>query len=321
MDLAGEVLETILPAEFGEIRYNNVDLIYNFDLDGEPVDLAVASDRANDTLAIYQIDPDSRELIGVTAEDIIETIFGEYDGEATAYGLATYTSPQTGQSYAFVSQADGNLVAQLALTDNGSGQVEAEVVRTISLPEVSDNVADSQSEGMVVDRELGFFYVAMEDGTGIFKFRAEPDGGDDSDPIRVIDTHTLFPDIEGLTIYYGPNGGGYLLVSSQGDSTYAVFERSGDNDYLGRFAVGDSDGIDQANESDGADVLNVALGEAFPNGLLVVQDGANDPQYLAEDDEEIENRSTNFKFVPWENVANGFPEPLLIAPDGYDPRQ
>jgi hypothetical protein len=41
---------------------------------------------------------------------------------------------------------------------------------------------------------------------------------------------------------------------------------------------------------------------------------------LAQDNEELENRSTNFKFVPWENVAKAFPEPLLSDPTGYNPR-
>jgi phosphodiesterase/alkaline phosphatase D-like protein/DNA-binding beta-propeller fold protein YncE len=52
----------------------------------------------------------------------------------------------------------------------------------------------------------------------------------------------------------------------------------------------------------------------------VLQDGANDPQNVAEDEEELENNSTNFKFVPWEGVAGAFDNPLLIDPVSYDPR-
>lgn len=320
-DLEGQFLETIAPEEYGGFRYNNVDLLYDFELDGQPVDLVVLSDRENDTLAVYQIDPDNRRLADVTAPDILETIFGVDDGSQTAYGLATYTSPLTGVPYTFVSQADGNQIAQLELLDNGSGQVQATLVQTMTLPVPTGDPEDSQAEGMVVDRELGFLYVAMEDGLGILKFRAEPGAGEDGpEPVRVFNNEFLLPDVEGLTIYYGPEGSGYLLVSSQGDSTFAVFERSGDNAYLGSFTIGDNGSIDQVNESDGADLLNVALGPGFPSGLLVVQDGANDPQFVTQDDEELENRSTNFKFVPWENVANAFPEPLLIDPTSFNPR-
>jgi myo-inositol-hexaphosphate 3-phosphohydrolase len=317
-NLAGEVVQVFAPEEYGDFRYNNVDLIYGFSLGAETVDLAVVSDRENDTLAVYRIDPVSGQLSDVTSPSMIETIFGEDDSERTAYGLAAYTSPRTGAVYVFVSQGDGNRVAQLQLAANASGQVEASIVRTLELPMIGEEAAESQSEGMVVDRELGFVYVAMEDGRTIHKFAAEPDGG--AEPLFVFTHESLLPDVEGLAIYYGANGAGYLLVSSQGDSSYALFDRQGDNAYLGSFAVGGSGDIDQANESDGADVISAGLGPAFPNGLLVVQDGANDPQVVVEDDGEIENISTNFKFVAWEQVANAFPTPLLVDPGGYSPR-
>lgn len=126
--------------------------------------------------------------------------------------------------------------------------------------------------------------------------------------------------MEGLTNYYGANGSGYLLVSSQGDNTFAVFDRKGSNPYLGSFTVGDRKDMDQTNESDGADVLNVNLGPSFPRGLLVMQDGANDSQVLVDDYGELENVSTNFKFAPWQNVAIGFKDKLGIDPVSENPR-
>ncbi len=324
-NLEGEIVQTYMPAEYSEVRYNNVDLVYGFALGDKTVDLAVVSDRANDTLVIFAIDPDSGELTDITSDAMLETIFGVDDGEQTAYGLATYTSVASGTSYAFVTQRDGNQVAQLALNAEDDGTVSAEVVRLIAFPIPEGGEAtDSQMEGMVVDRETGVLYVGMEDEFGVFKMSAEPDQEEEPVLVQSIEEDYLQPDIEGLTIYYGPDGTGYLLVSSQGDSTYAVFSRQGDNEYLGSFVVADSGDIDQANESDGADVSNVALGDRFPNGLLVVQDGANDEQYISEDDEELENSSTGFKFVPWENVAAGFErvygESLVVDPASYHPR-
>ncbi len=175
-DLQGNIVQTVLPVPFGDIRYNNVDLVYGFELGGESVDLAVVSDRANDTLAIFKIDPETLQLETVTADGILETIFGVDDGEATAYGLATYTSPVSGTSYAFVTQADGAQVAQLALIEE-SGKVNAQLVRTLDLPVPTGEAADSQSEGIVVDQELGLLYVALENEVGILKFSAEPEGG------------------------------------------------------------------------------------------------------------------------------------------------
>ncbi|MGF1537979.1 MAG: phytase [Elainellaceae cyanobacterium] len=318
-DLEGELLQTVLPAPFGDIRYNNVDLVYGFDLGGESVDLAVVSDRANDTLALFQIDPETQELSDVTSGNILETIFGVDDGEATAYGLATYTSPVDGTAYAFVTQADGNQVAQLALSDDG-GLVNAEVVRIIDLPVPTGDPEDSQSEGIVVDQELGLLYVALEEEVGILRFSAEPDAGNDFSVVQPIGADYLVPDIEGLNIYYGADGTGYLIANSQGDSSYAVFSREGTNEYLGSFVVGDNLNIDQVNESDGLDVINVPLGPDFPNGLLVLQDGANDPQNAVPDEEELENNSTNFKFVDWADVAASFEVPLDVDTTSYDPR-
>ncbi|NJK81105.1 MAG: phytase, partial [Chloroflexaceae bacterium] len=239
--------------------------------------------------------------------------------ELTAYGIATYTSPTTGKAYAFVTQRDGDKVAQLELFEDGTNKVNAEVVRVLQLPVPTGDPEESQSEGSVVDRELGFYYVALEDVSGVLKFDAEPTGGITGTLIQSIDEPYFQPDLEGLTIYYGPNGTGYILVSSQGNSTFVVLDRQPPHAYLGSFIIADNNGIDQDNESDGADVLNVPLGDQFPAGLLVVQDGANDPQDIAADEDELENRSTNFKYVPWQSVANAFDPPLLIDTTSYNP--
>ncbi len=175
-DLNGQILQTILPGEPGDVRYNNVDLVYGFNVAGAKLDLAIASDRENDTLAIYQVNPTTRQLTDITSSQIPASIFGINDGEQTAYGLATYTSPFTGKSYVFVSQRENNQVAQLELVDNGAGGVSAKVVRTLTVPIRTDGeLEDAQVEGMVADRELGFLYVGQENG-GIFKFSAEPTG-------------------------------------------------------------------------------------------------------------------------------------------------
>jgi len=99
-----------------------------------------------------------------------------------------------------------------------------------------------------------------------------------------------------------------------------VRAREGNNDFLGRFAVGPNGNIDSVQESDGAEVINVPLGPNYPFGLFVTQDGDNDPKVLVDDDGELENINSNFKFVPWENIANAFPNPLNIDTTSYNPR-
>lgn len=326
-DLSGNLLQRINP---DNVRYNNVDLIYGFQLGYETVDLAIASDRNNDKLVIFKINP-KPNASGQYLEDItdsnIGTIFQAAPFEPpysastrSAYGLAAYTSPVTGDSYIFVNRRQTGDVAQLKLVALDRGQVSATLVRnfTIPLPPNSPPGTSAQTEGSVVDRETGYFYIAQED-VGIWKFLAEPDGGSTGtliDRTRDFGGSNLAADAEGLTIYYGPNGTGYLLASSQGDSTFAVYTRDGNNDYLGQFAVGSNGSIDSVQESDGADVINVPLGPNFPYGLFVTQDGRNLPERIVQG----ENVNTNFKFVPWQNIANAFPDPLLIDTSSYNPR-
>ena len=197
-----------------------------------------------------------------------------------------------------------------------------EKVREFSLPiPEGGELEDAQTEGMVADQELGFLYIGQEN-VGLWKVAAEPDAESDAMLLYAVKPagELLAADVEGLTIYYGPDGAGYLLVSSQGDNTFAVFDRAGDNEYLGNFQIGAGDAADGVQESDGAMVLNVALGEAFPNGILVVQDGFNLPAVMVEDDGELENVSTSLKFVDWAAVANAFDPPLLIDTTSYNPR-
>ena len=134
-----------------------------------------------------------------------------------------------------------------------------------------------------------------------------------------VDDDLVQADVEGLTIYYGPDQTGYLLVSSQGNNSFIVLDRL-NNEYQGSFSILPNGSIDSVEESDGADVINVPLGPAFPYGLLVVQDGDNEPRVMVEDEGELENIASNFKFVSWPSVALSFPSPLVVDTRSFNPR-
>jgi 3-phytase len=144
-----------------------------------------------------------------------------------------------------------------------------------------------------------------EEDRGIWKFQAEPDSVDEPVFIAGSDTGNakIQYDIEGLALYCARDSKGYLIASSQGNNSYAIFERGGENRYLGSFEVG-SNGIDGVAETDGIDVNNMNLGEPFAKGLFVTQDGFNT-------DGEAD-LPQNFKLVAWEKIANLFDPPLLI---------
>ncbi|QKQ73344.1 phytase [Nostoc sp. TCL240-02] len=324
-DLSGNLLQTVNP---GGIRYNNIDLQYGFKLGNQSIDIAVASDRNNDKLAIFKINPNpttpGQYLENITDSNIA-TIFQASPFEPpyspstrSSYGLTLYRSPVTNDYYVFTSRRQTGDIAQFKLIDKGNGQIGVELVREFTIPSPTTAGRSPQTEGMVVDQETGLLYIAQED-VGIWKFQAEPDGGTTGkliDRVRFEGGSHLTDDAEGLTIYYGKNGTGYLLASSQGDSTFVAYTREGNNEYVGNFAIGNNGSIDSVQESDGADVINVPLGPNFPFGLFVTQDGSNEPAKTIDG----ENVNSNFKLVPWENIANVFPNSLNIDTTSYDPR-
>ncbi|MEH2305133.1 phytase [Nostoc sp.] len=326
-DLSGNLLQTVNP---GGIRYNNIDLQYGFKLGNQSIDIAVASDRNNDKLAIFKINPNpsnpGQYLENITDSNI-GTIFQASPFEPpysastrSSYGLTLYRSPVTNDYYVFTSRRQTGDIAQFKLIDKGNGTIGAELVREFTVPTIEGR--DPQTEGMVVDQETGFLYIGQEN-VGIWKFQAEPNvstTGKLVDQVRDLGGTHLTDDVEGLTIYYGKNGKGYLLASSQGDNTFVAYTREGNNEYVGNFAVGNNGAIDSVQESDGADVINVPLGPNFPFGLFVTQDGSNEPAKIVSDEGEEENVSSNFKLVPWENIANTFPNSLNIDTTSYDPR-
>ncbi len=314
LDLSGQPVQTIAPATYGERRFSDVDLIYNFVLAGQKVDLAVVSDSANDTPAIYRLDPQARQLVDVTAANFPQALFD--GGEQAVKGVATYTSPVSGRAYAFVAQMDGEQIAQLELSDDGAGGVTAVVVRTLQLP-----AAGARASGMAADRLRANLFVATKNGGDILKYPAEPDGGTGHTLIQLPGAGDPEVGIAGLAIYYASGETGYLLASSRGDHSYALFDRAGAHAYLGRFAAGAQGDVDQATGTTGIAVVNTPLGQSFPGGLLVVQDSHDEPQNVIAADGQLANNSTNFKYVSWPAVAESFDAPLLIDSDGFEPRR
>lgn len=340
-------------------RFNNVDLAYGVRLAGVPSDLAVVSDRGRDTLRTYRIDPAAaagRAPLTDVSDPAAPLVFSsspaEVGDQATAYGLATWRDPASGQHYALVSRRHTTQIALIRLVPTPAGTVTYTVVRRVTLP-FSFRLPDGsdwtpcaepgelpQVEGMVVDAQTGVLYAGQED-VGIWRMPASLTGTPVlMDKVREFGVPSTFDpdteecevsgpdpgaggkhitaDVEGLTIYYRRNGKGYLLASSQGDNTFVVYQRAGANAYAGNFRVGpDSDGPDGSEQCDGAMVLNVPLGPDFDEGLLVVQDGFNTPDVRDPAGEVRTN--TNFKFVEWDDVADEVG--LAVDTSGWDPRR
>ena len=254
-------------------RPNNVDVRDGVVLGGTTVSLAAVSNRANGSIRVYAVDPVTRGLTNVAARTLSTGI--------SVYGLCMYRSGKDDRLYAFVTDKAG-VVKQFELIDDGTGRVDAREVRTFAVGSIT--------EGCAADDELGRVYFA-EETIGVWRYGAEP--GDGAARTKVDGTGgsgNLRADVEGIAIFDEGEGRGYLLVTSQGDDTFAVYERGGDNAYVMSFGVG-SGAFDEVTESDGIDATPVSLGSAFPDGVFVAHDDRND------------DLNQNFKLVPWERIA------------------
>lgn len=332
------------PGEGDEVgRFNNVDIVQGARIGDRRLDIAVVSDRGRDLIRTYAIDGDSSQpLTEITAADVpfaFSSSQAEVNDQFTAYGLTAFRDPDTGGVLVAASQRHRSTIGLFRLTAAGS-QVSYTKAGTVDLPSeftLPDGSTWSsceepgetpQIEGMVFDRDQGTLYAAQEQ-VGLWEISLDGSQVEDTELFEKVKEFgvpwTFDPeadeectvhydqdpgyggehiaaDAEGLTMYYTDDeDNGYLLSSSQGDNSFAVFDRQpGDHDYNGSF-VASFEG-DTVEHSDGSTVVNVPLGADFPEGAFIAHDGHDTPDET-DDNGELRER-TNFKFVPWQNIAD-----------------
>ena len=281
-------------------KYNNVDVMYNFEFEGDTIDVVIASNNSDNTIDIYRVDVENRNLVDITGSTLCDF--------NNLYGLVAYHDLCNHKYYVFLTRrtTDGKCY-QYEITDNGNGGVDTELVRILSnLP--------SRTEGMCADYMLGHFYIA-EESIGIWKYGARPEDGQDRILMDSVAGPNLTALVEGLCIYYSDDSIGYLLATSQGASNYQVYEREGENEYLGTFSIEENTdaGIDEVNSPDGIDVISFPFGSNFPQGAFITQDTQNGVGF------------TNYKILPWESIAEGLElridtlfNPRYLLPDLCD---
>ncbi len=248
-------------------RINNVD-VRNFRFQGKRVPLVVASDRDRHALRVYVLDPQTRKLRDV----------GFIEVGIDAYGVCLYRS-SSGKLYAFPNSE--GVVEQWELAPY-AGRFAGRKVREWDLGDAT--------EGCVADDELGVVYIGEEQG-GIWKYGADP-GDPTSNPEQVDTTDEgghVDADVEGLALVKLGDDKGYLVASSQGDDTFAIYERTGGNDYVESFEVVDGK-IDGCSHTDGIDITTESAGKRFRYGVFVCQDDENP------------GANQNFKLVPVERI-------------------
>lgn len=287
-DLLGKRIATGTPGK----AINNVDVRYNFPFNGELIDIVTACNNSDKTIEIWKINPDDRTLTNITGNTAT--------GLSSHYGYKMYHNVCTNKFYGFLcrrSNGDGT-VYQYELFDNGNGGVDINLVRTI-------NNIPTLVEGIAADDVLGHLYIGEED-VAVWKYGANPE--DDLSRVKMdsVSGPNLAADIEGITIYYSNDSTGYLIVSSQGDNTFAVYEREKDNKYLGSFRLVFG-GVDGVETGDGVEVMSYPMGGYFNTGALIAHDYTNTSP----------NAYSNYKMAPWGDIANAMG---LRIDTTYNPR-
>ena len=258
-DLAGKLVQS-LPVG----RVNNVDVGYKVSVaetkarqsDTPLIDIAVASNRSNNSLSVFEIDKRGHMTqlghISTTLNDI--------------YGMCLFVSG--GIAHVFANDTSGRF-ERYSVSISPDKAVDGHLTQSFSLP--------SQPEGCVVDTKTSTAYLG-EEGAGIWALDITSNS---NQPQFIAEIEApVEADVEGLALF-NVDAQTYLIASSQGNNSYAIYHVHTENpevlELMGlvQITADKATQIDGVSETDGLDVTNANLGGRFTEGLWVVQDGRN----------------------------------------------
>ena len=272
-DLKGKEVQ-----HFNTGKLNNVDVRYGVQFGKKVVDIAVATNRDDNSLAIYTIDPNNGKLrfSGSVATNLEEI-----------YGFCMYQNA-AGVTYAIPNAKSGEFqqIELTAIADpNNKNQWlwQGKKVRSFFVK--------SQPEGCVADDKNQRLFVGEED-KALWTIGAEPNSGTQVELVLQAGD-LLVADVEGVGIYQGKDKN-YLVVSSQGNNSFVILDAAAPYKVRGiiRIDLDAAKGIDGVSETDGLEVTHANLGGAFTEGMLVVQDGHK----------VMPEAPQNFKYVGWDKI-------------------
>lgn len=273
-DLQGRQLQLL---EVG--RLNNVDLRQGIQTGGQDMDLAVATQRDENSLLLFGISTNGQvsELARLPTD--LKDIYGVCVGKTARAELDVH-----------VNDKDGRILQYRVELHEGTWR--ARLLRQWKLA--------SQPEGCVVDEREQRLFVG-EEKRGIWALDARADRPARPQLVMAVGG-ALQSDVEGLALYRGQLGGhSYLVVSSQGNHSYLVLDAKPPFALRGGFRIGINAAlaIDGTSETDGIEVSSAHLGAPYEQGMLVVQDGHK----------RLPEGPQNFKYLPWSDVARALKLP------------
>ena len=251
-----------------ELQFLQTGAVNNVDVRQDTMfgDIAAASNRSNNTIALYAIDDRVVRETGAFPSQLDEP-----------YGICLGVADS--EVFAFVAYKTGDLIAYRI-----DGPAAGTPVGQLKL--------ETQLEGCVFDDETNTLYVG-EEVRGIWKTTFSESGFSSPQLVDEVAGHSgVKADVEGLAIYYDvQTGARYLIASSQGNNSFTIYAMA-DDSFVVRFVISAGGGIDGAQETDGIEAISTPLGPDFPKGILVVQDGRNHPR----------GQLQNFKILDWRDI-------------------
>lgn len=250
-------------------RPNNIDVEYGFLFQGKTFDIAAFTERGRDMIRVISL-PDCNFIdnggIPVFQDDSLRS----------PMGISLYKD-KTNTVFAFVGRKTGpadGYIYQYQLFDNGTS-VSGKKIRALG-----KYSGKKEIEAIVVDDELGYVYYSDET-VGVRQYFADAAKG--REELSLFARTGITGDHEGLSIYKGCDGQGYIILSDQQANKFQLFSREGtkNNPYEHRLVrIVNAKTI----ESDGSEVLNLPFNSTFRNGLFVAMSSNKTFQfYKAED--------------------------------------
>ena len=281
-----------------ELSYTNLGNINNIDTrtinigDDENVSdftFLFASNRTLGSVDLWVFeDNETREKLENNSWEVPSKPSFRGKSDIIVYGICAGIDPKYGL-VAFLTEDTGPRVEVWNLTENG-----LDLITTFN--------NGGESEGCVYDDFNRTLFISEEEVRGVLKAYRLDDSFDFSEPY-IVDSREgqIGGDPEGVSLYKTSNNSGYLILSSQGDSKFNLYDRNYPYDYITSFRIGSSKSIDNVTDTDGIETINFKLSDEYPEGIMIAQDGFNKDGY--------ETKRQNFKIVSFKDVLDALTVP------------
>ena len=281
-----------------ELSYTNLGNINNIDIrtinvgDDENVSdftFLFASNRTLGSVDLWVFeDNETRQKLETDSWQVPSKPSFRGKSDIIVYGICAGIDAKYGL-VAFLTEDTGPRVEVWNLTEDG-----------LNLITTFNN--GGESEGCVYDDQNRTLFISEEEVRGVLKAYRLDDSFDFSEPY-IVDSRDgqIGGDPEGVSLYKTPNNSGYLILSSQGDSKFNLYDRNYPYDYITSFRIGSSKSIDNVTDTDGIETINFKLSDEYPKGIMIAQDGYNK--------DGLWSKKQNFKFVSFQDILEAVDVP------------